>query len=101
MASQPTIETVSESPTITFTQFVLPRGDRRYVSIEVAPDVASKADTIVARGFRFECELLRTGQVSLTITDPEEGDADIRVVPNGPGVRDAVEDLVRRFGEAA
>jgi hypothetical protein len=101
MASQPNIQTVSESPIITFTEFVLPHGRTREQYIEVAADVADKARTIVARGFRFECELLRTGQVSLTITDPEEGDADIRVVPNGPGVRDAVEDLVRRFGEAA
>lgn len=86
---------------IPFTQYLRPNGRRAAVSIEVAPDVATKAHSIIARGLSFECEVLSTGQVSLTITDPEEGDLDIRVVTNGPGVREAVEDLVRRFGEAA
>lgn len=83
--------------TIQFTQFMRPHGRPNPVSIEVDPLVAAKARTIVARGFAFECEVLTTGEVSLTITDPEEGDLDIRVVTNGPGVREAVEDLVRSF----
>lgn len=29
--------------------------------------------------------------------DPEKGDLDIHVVPNGPGVREAVEEMVRDF----
>lgn len=82
---------------VPFTQFMLPHGRQVEVSIEVAADAADKAGTIIARGFRFECEVLRTEQVSLTITDPKEGDADIRIVPNGPGVRSAVESLIRNF----
>lgn len=97
MATAPYFEPADAMPTIPFTEFVLPHGRTREQWIEVDPSVADKARTIIARGFRFECELLRTGQVSLTITDPEDGDADIRVVPNGPGVREAVEDLVRQF----
>lgn len=66
--------------------------------LEVVAKVATKARAIIARGFAFECEVLRSGEASLTITDPEEGDLDIRIVMNGPDVRAAVEDLVTRFG---
>lgn len=96
-----TVETVTDAPIVPFTQYLRPRGDRLYVHIEVAPELAAKAHAIIARGLAFECEELSTGQVSLTITDPEEGDLDIRVVPNGPGVREAVEDLISRFGQTA
>lgn len=82
---------------IPFTQFLRPNGRRRDVSIEVADDVASKARELIGQGLSFECEELMTGEVSLTITDPEEGDLDIRVRPNGPGIREAVEDMVRGF----
>lgn len=95
------IASVSDAPIIPFTQFLRPDGRQREVVIEVDPVIAAKARAIIARGLRFECEKLSTGQASLTITDPEEGDLDIRIVPNGPGIRAAVEDLVRHFGGAA
>lgn len=82
---------------IPFTQFVPPHGKRRETSIEVSPAIHEKAMRLIADGLSFECEILSTGEVSITITDSEEGDLDIRVVPNGPLVRDAVEDLVRAF----
>lgn len=97
----PVIQSITNAPIIPFAQYLRPDGRRREVSIEVAPEIADKARAIIARGLCFECEELATGQVSLTITDPEEGDLDIRLVSNGPGVRDAVEDLVRRFGQEA
>lgn len=83
--------------TIPFTQYMLPHGRKVPVSIEVADDVAGKADELIAQGICFECEVLTTGQVSLTITDPELGDLDIHVRQNGPGIREAVEDMVRKF----
>ena len=95
------VETVFDAPIVPFTQYLRPDGRRREVFIEVSPELAAKAHTLIARGLAFECEELSTGQASLTITDPEEGDLDIRVVPNGPGVREAVEDLIRNFGLAA
>ncbi len=89
---------MSGGASIPFTQYLLPHGERRDELIEVAPDIAAKAASLIERGFTFECEILRTGQVSVTITDPqEEIDADIRVIANGPGVREAVEDMVRSF----
>ena len=84
---------------IPFTQYLRPDGRKRSTFISVHTDVAKKARSIMARGLAFECEVLATGEASFTITDPEEGDLDIRVVPNGPGVRDAIECMVREFAE--
>lgn len=86
---------------IPFTQYLYPHGIKKPVSISVAPAVAEKAHNLIEKGLRFECEILSTGEVSVTITDPEDGDLDIRVIPNGPGVREAIEDMVRGFGGAA
>lgn len=86
---------------VPFTQYVLPNGRATEVTILVSPGFAEQASKILARGLTFECEVLTNGQVSLTITDPDEGDLDIRVVNNGPLVRDAVEDLIANFGTPA
>lgn len=56
----------------------------------------NKANQIHAAGFRFKCEILTTGEVSLTITD-DEADHAIEVVPNGPGTGEAVDRLVLGF----
>ena len=54
-----------------------------------------EAAQIVAAGFRLECEMLTTREVSLTIFDiDKEEDVAIRVVPNGPQVPPAVDDLI-------
>lgn len=82
---------------IVFTQYVAPNGRRKFVSLPVRDDVADKADAIRAGGLVFECEILSDGQISATITHPEKGDLDIVVVPNGPGVREAIEAMVLRF----
>ena len=89
------------SGVIPFTQFMRPDGRRRSTGIDVAEDVASKARKLIADGLAFECEVLATGEASFTITDPDEGDLDIRVVPNGPGVREAIEEMVRHFPGAS
>ena len=86
---------------IPFTQFIPPHGKRRETSFEVSPAIHEKAMRLIAYGLRFECEILSTGEVSLTLTDPVEGDLDIRVVENGPLVRDAVESLVLDYSEVS
>lgn len=84
--------------TIPFTQYLLPRGERREGGFEVAADVFAKAQTIIDAGHRFEAEILTTGHVSLTIHNVEaEEDVAIELVPNGPGVREAVCRLVEGF----
>jgi hypothetical protein len=93
------IVSVTDAPIIPFTQYLLPHGHRRETTIEVSHEIARMAHGIIRRGLAFECEVLTTGEVSLTITDPENGDLAFQVVPNGPGVRDAVERLVSEFGQ--
>jgi hypothetical protein len=82
---------------LTFTQYVAPHGYKRQCAVEVLTPVYDRAKAIMALGLAFECEVLSTGDVSLTITHPDNGDIDIRVVPNGPAVLDAVNSLVMEF----
>jgi hypothetical protein len=89
------------SAAIQFTQYKRPNGRAVPVWIERPAEIAAKADAIIARGLRFECEHLTTGDVSLTITDPDEGDIDIEVVANGPDVPLAVDRLILRQDDAA
>lgn len=86
---------------VPFTQYLLPNGERRPTSIEVVDDVAAMAEEIIARGNRFEAEILTTGHVSFTVFNiADQEDVDIELCPNGPGVRESVEQLIRRVHEA-
>lgn len=83
---------------ITFTQYILPRGDRRYTEIELEKEVEEKAKSLIEKGYRFEIEILRTGQVSATIVHPsDEYDAAITVCQNGPEVPVAITKMIREF----
>lgn len=81
---------------ITFTQYLRPFGRPTPVTITRPDDISRKAVEIRERGFRFECEELWTGEVSLTISN-DDGDHDIELVDNGPGVPAAVDRLISRF----
>lgn len=83
-----------------FTQYLLPDGRKRDVAIEVTPELHALAQIVTANGIRFECEILTTGQVSITAADPERGDISVRVVPNGPAVVDAVNEVIREAASA-
>lgn len=85
-------------PQIAFTQFLMPDGRQSIVHIDRPDEIAAKAERIVAKGLRFECEMLSDySTVSLTITHPDKGDMDIEVVPNGPEIPAAVDRLITRF----
>ncbi len=84
---------------IPFTQYILPDGRKVSTTIHCHANVEEKAKQIIDRGFRFECEILTTGEVSLTITNDEDGDVAIKIVPNSPAVRSAVESLIKEFQE--
>lgn len=86
---------------IPFTQYMLPRGERKQIGLPVSDAAYAKAREIMNADLSFEIEVLRTGHVSATITDPEHGDLDIVVTGNGPGVREAVERMIARFDHAA
>lgn len=80
---------------IPFTQFMRPSGRPVSVSVNRPNDIAEKAMTIIDRGYRFECEQLADGHVSLTISN-DDGDFEIELVGNGPDVPIAVDRLIDR-----
>lgn len=85
---------------IRFTQYLRPKGQQEPVYIQRSQEVEAKAETLSTLGYRFECEVLRTGDVSLTIVHPHhaaEGDLAIELVPNGPSVPAAVDTLITKF----
>lgn len=91
-----------EDNAVPFTQYLLPDGRRRPVEIQMDDETVAKAQQLLDTGLRFECEVLRNGVVSFTIVGylpsiKEEGDVDIKLVPNGSGVPDAVKEMIMGF----
>ena len=83
---------------IPFTQYMMPDGRRVPVTIERPAEVAALAQQFIDAGGRFECEMLSTGEISLTAVgeiDGEEQDIAIELCGNGPDVPLAVDRLVR------
>jgi hypothetical protein len=87
---------VTDKREIKFTQFLMPDGRPTPVLIDRPVHIADLADKIVERGYRFECEMLPTREVSLTITN-DEADAAIEIVPNGPEVPTAIDRMIEQF----
>jgi hypothetical protein len=83
---------------VPFTQYVPPNGRREPVVFETDDAHAEKAQAIRDRGFDFEIEVLRTGDVSATIADPIlEEDVEIVVAKNGPPIASGIEAMIDRF----
>jgi len=79
---------------IPFTQYLRPDGRTRKVRFAVSgTSICSEATSLLTYGWTFECEVLTTGEVSLTVSDGDENRA-IQVVPNGPDMGQAVSVLV-------
>lgn len=84
---------------IPFTQYLLPNGKKREERIERPAEIEALARQFIEAGGRYECEMLTTGEVSLTAVyavDDEPEDVEIEVCQNGPDVPLRVDDLVRR-----
>jgi hypothetical protein len=65
------------------------------MTISVSDDIGLKAMRLLNAGLRCEAEVLATGEVSLTIHDPNiEEDIAIEIVSNGPDVPEAVARLI-------
>lgn len=80
-----------------FVQFLRPDGRRREVQIKVDHGTEARAGELRLAGCRFETEILTTGEVHLSVEmDDDEGEIVManEVVPNGPGIKEAVERLV-------
>jgi len=84
------------STKIPFTQYILPDGRKKATECDVPQGIAEMANAILAQGhYRFECEILTTGEVSLTTFDTEnEIDIAIEICPNGPQVPRAVANMI-------
>lgn len=82
---------------IPFTQYLMPDGRQKEISIERPPLIESLARQAIEAGAVFETEVLSTGEVSLTMRhcdDEEHTTLCIEVCSNGPSVLDAVDKLV-------
>lgn len=82
---------------IPFTQYIRPDGRAKRVHLPVDKAVYEKANQIIEAGLSFEVENLMDGMVSATITDPDDGDLDICIGPNGPGMKERISAMILRF----
>jgi hypothetical protein len=82
--------------TIRFMQFLRPNGKARSVYIERPAAVEAKAIAIQDAGYWFEAEVLRGGEVSLTIADLKH-DAACEICENGEEVPKAIDRLIMNF----
>jgi len=82
-----------------FTQFKFPNGRHEEVSIDMPKDIEEKALELHKSGWRFEIECFPDTQtVNMDCCDAEE-QLSMRLVPNGPKVPIAVEELVNEAHE--
>ena len=83
---------------ISFTQYLLPNGKRQPIQIERHAEIEAIATRFIDSGGRYECEVLRTGDVSFTAVkeiNGEEQDVEIVLTQNHPDkVGPAVDKLV-------
>lgn len=83
---------------VKFTQFILPHGRTREITISLAPEVETKADKLLQRGYNFEIEILSTGQISATINHSSlDYDAAITVCNNNAEVPLAISKMLMEF----
>lgn len=80
--------------TVTVIQYFPPNGIRGTRLTEITDELKNEYDDMKAKGYQFEAEVLSTGEVSVTISKDE--DIDIEIVPNGPMVQKALEQMLRR-----
>jgi len=81
---------------VPFTQYLLPNGRKREVTMDVDKATCEAATKLIADGVHFDAEILTTGEVSLTAENDslDEPVLATAVVKNGPGMREAVCKLV-------
>lgn len=80
---------------IPFTQYLFPDGVKTLVFAPTPEGAGDKVRAILAAGLVFECEMLATGIISLTVGDKrQELDVAIELTPNGPEVLAALARLV-------
>lgn len=81
---------------LAFTQFLRPDGRREPVLTDIDDRFAAKVGTILGGGFRFEIEVLMTGQIHMTISDPL-ADYCNRLCANDEAVTKNIESMIEEF----
>ena len=85
---------------IPFTQFHLPNGQRTLQQVDRPEIIELIAHGLIARGVRFEIEILRTGEVSMEAVIGDDTTLAIDIVKNGPDVPLAVDRLIQTADKA-
>jgi hypothetical protein len=78
---------------VPFTQYLRPSGRAAHYSVTRSHEIGTKAHALLDQGVVFESELLNTDEVSLT-AEKDGNVLSIVVIPNGPGVGKAVDELI-------
>lgn len=78
---------------VPFTQYLLPDGRQKPIIKEVSDEVGEKALAFIARGGKFECEMLQNGIISFTANLNDE-DIAIHLSENNEAVLTAVDLLI-------
>ena len=83
---------------IKFIQYLRPDGrTREMITPAVDNDTFAKAEALKSKGYRFEAEVLRTGEVFIDVMDrSRDNEIANELSPNGPKIDDAVVRLVQR-----
>jgi len=76
-------------------QFLRPNGSQKIQYTEIDDDCEEQYELMKQRGWRLTAEQLKTGEISLTIEDPAEGDKEHEIIKNGPGVQKAIAKTLR------
>jgi len=85
---------------IPFTQYLLPNGQRKQVTIDRDNETETVAHQLIDKGYRFEIEMLTTRHISMTVVDPDDtSDIAIEICDNDPEVLKAIDRLVRSAAE--
>ena len=89
-------------PRIDFTQYLMPHGRAKPVSVDRPDDVYQKARELIRAGYHFEIEMLSTGDVHMDCSrDGSDEPLANELCANGPDVPPAVDRLVDTAWRAA
>jgi len=81
------------------TRYFLPHGHKERYLITTTPHLAEVARKLFSMGYTIECETLSTGEFSITVTDPQEGDI-LMEIAEGSTVEEECEALEQLLRDA-
>ncbi len=93
-SEQPSESSGERTHELAVTQYLRPNGKKRAVQAPVTQEIARLGELVIERGFRFDCEELQTGHVSIDCCNDED-QITIEVCPNDESVHVAMENVVR------